>query len=383
MPKSINPLQQRRASSLSQLKRTKPSATPTSREKLDDVGTAPLLSPAGVRQDVVCLIQHIRANTFGGIPERAGINSTQISSTLRFRASLPPIVSLAHLYALSASPTSTERELARLVAQGRVRKVNVPGRGKGGAAVGEGVVLVEEWKACVRENTSLSQELKGKYTALLDSHPTISSVATASLDDDEVRQLVTAGFLTSPAALSASLGDLFASPSSAASLLNVASAGSKAATGTLAAVGGSAAIHDSGGGGSSLATSSTRPAPGARGADLRSREMTFSLPNTGAYLKLLISARAHLAHLLKQLSPRWREAAVHLLREKWDGSLGNAEVRESKRARGEGGPLLPGRTKRWREFMGLEFDFVLAESVGSGSVELFGTGSVGVAARMR
>lgn len=132
-----------------------------------------------------------------------------------------------------------------------------------------------------------------------------------------------------------------------------------------------------------LATSDSRPLPGARLTALQTREMSFSLPNTGAYLKLLANSRTHLITLLKQISPKWREGTLDLLHEKWDGGLGNVFVSEKKRIRGEGGSLLPGKTRKWREYMGLNFDFVLAEALGSGVVELFDTGSVGAAVRMR
>ncbi|QIW96791.1 hypothetical protein AMS68_002309 [Peltaster fructicola] len=381
MPRSQNPLQPSRSSPLSTLKRTKPGSRNAATLRLDDVGAISSLPPEGVRQDIVSLIEYIKEHRFEALPERAGMNSTQISTTLRFRTTLPPIVSLAHLYALSSSPTSTERELARLVARGVIRKVSIPGRGKGGTAIGDGIVLVADWEDCVR-SCSLSDELKDKYIELMKSKSTSLSTRTDNFSSAEIRALVTSGCLTTPAALTASLGDLFKAPTTS-SLLNVSSAGSSAPTGTFAAIGGIGAVHENGGSGSMLATSSTRAAPNARQNELQAREMTFSLPNTGAYLKLLASARTHLIFLLRQMSPKWKEGTIDLLKEKWNGSLGNAEVGEKKRVRGESSGLLVGRTRKWREFMGLEFDYVLAEALGSGVVEIFDTGSVGPAVRLR
>jgi len=111
--------------------------------------------------------------------------------------------------------------------------------------------------------------------------------------------------------------------------------------------------------------------------------MTLSLPSTGAYLKLLTETRAHLLALLKQLSPRYKEAAMNLLKEKWEGNTLNDAASMAKRARGEWSGVLPGKTKRWREFYGLRFEWVLEECVGSGLMELFDTGSVGMGVRAR
>ena len=109
--------------------------------------------------------------------------------------------------------------------------------------------------------------------------------------------------------------------------------------------------------------------------------MTFSLPSTGVYLKLLTSARLHLLALLKQISPRYKEATMELLKEKWDGNIPNDAASRAKRARGEWTGVLPGKTKKWKDFYGLEFEWVLEECVGSGLAEIFDTGSVGIGVR--
>lgn len=386
MPKSINPLiALRRTSSapFSTLKRKKPGISRSSslakedHERLDDTGLIPSLAPPDAPQDVMSLVRYIQSHTFAEIPDRAaGMNSERISEVLRFRTSLPPIVSVAHLHALSRSSTATERELARLVAEGKVRKVSIPGRGKGGAAVGEGVVLAEDWKNRLDEETGISEELKAKYILLMNAHATAPTTSTAMLSNAEIRELVSVGVFTSPAALSSGLGNLFAPPGTG-SLSGISASGFKAATGTQAAVGGYGAVQESGGGGSMLATKDTRPIS-SKGYE---RQMTFSLPSTGAYLKLLVATRQHLLALLKQLSPRYKEATLELLKEKWDGNTPNDAVSQAKRMRGEWSGVLPGKTRRWKEFFGMEFEWVLAESVGSGLIELFDTGSVGLAVR--
>lgn len=383
MPQTSNPLastprRKASASPFSTLQRRKPSRTSCAgkdlADRLDDTGSIPSLAPAGVRQDVLSLVRYIQQTFFDPLPEIAGMNSERISEVLRFRESLPPIVSLAQLHAIAESPTDTERELARLIAQGVVRKLVVPGRGRGGERAGEGVVVVEDWKAVVGKAEGLEQEVKDKYLALLDESRGTSTVDVRSLEKQEVQALVRAGFLTNPSAVA---GGLFAAPGTS-SLLSISSAGSTAPTGSLAAVGGVDALHSSGGSGSALATQPNRPR-----YDKLSHTMTLSLPGTGAYLALLISSRSHLLSLLKQISPRFKESTVEVLREKWEGNVLGDAASVAKRARGEWRGVLPGRTKKWREFWGRAFQGVLAEAVGMGAVEVFGTGmgSIGVRAR--
>lgn len=387
MPKITNPLLRRKSSSpFANLQRSKPNnsrkASATDKEeRLDDTGLVATLAVKGVRQDVVSLMRHIQARAFDEVPDHgAGMGSERTSEVLRFRKGLPPIVTLAHLHAISRSSTETERELARLIAEGKVRKITVPGRGRGGAAVGDGIVLVEDWIQCVRDEDGLDEDVKEKYIALLSTHRTSPTTPTSSLSDTQEHDLVNAGFLTSPNALTSMLGDLFMPPGSSSSLATVSSAGSRAATGTLAAIGGAGAVHDSGGSGSTLATRDKRPSDLVRGKE---REMTFALPGTGIYLKLLVAARQHLLQILKSVSPKYREATMEILKEKWEGNTPNDPVNRLKRERGEWGGVLPGKTKRWREFYGMRFDCVLAECVGSGLVELFDTGAVGMAVRGR
>jgi hypothetical protein len=386
MPKTTNPFARKREvpSPLKVAKRASTSgksrtSKQSTNDKLDDSGIVPSLTPPGVAQDVNTLVRYIHAHMWTEMPERAaGMGSERIGEVLRFRQTLPRVVSVAHVHALASSSTELERELARLIARGAVRKVVVPGRGKGGTAVGEGIVLAEDWQTSIRES-GLDDELKEKYLQLMQANPGSSVAPTTTLSNDEVRTLVQAGFLITTSALSSSLNNLFAAPGASSGTPSYI--GSKAATGTLAAVGGTGAVHESGGGGSTLATSANRPAPGTA---FRSnmQTMTFSLPSTGVYLKLLTSARMHVVGLLKNISPRYQEATLELLKEKWDGNIPNDATARAKRARGEWAGVLPGKTRKWKEFFGLEFEWILEECVGSGLVELFDTGSVGLAVRV-
>lgn len=200
----------------------------------------------------------------------------------------------------------------------------------------------------------------------MDANPTSTTITSATFTLSEVSALTAAGFLTTTTSPD-TRSSLFASLG-AGSLSSLATAGSRHAAGSLEAVGGaSASQHILGG------------VPGQRPTSVT--YYNLSLPNTGAHIKLLIEARTHLLSLLKK--SKYREAPLHVLRERWDGGIMvTDEVTEKKRARGEFAGILPGRTKKWRHFHGLRFEWILEECVGAGLVDLFETGSVGTAARM-
>lgn len=100
------------------------------------------------------------------------------------------------------------------------------------------------------------------------------------------------------------------------------------------------------------------------------------------HIKLLVDARTHLLALLKK--SKFKEAPLDVLRERWDGGVvaGNGEREERKRARREFVGVAPGRTRKWRVFHGMRFEWVLEECVGAGLVEVFETGSVGRGVRV-
>lgn len=344
-------------------------------DRLDDTGIVMAVPPRGVQQDVVSLMKYVQDHMWSEIPERAaGMNSTRIAEVLNYRKNLPTIVSIAHLHAVSKSTTATERELASLVRTGVVRKINVLGRGRGGAALGEGLVLMSSWKALVEES-ALDQALKEKYLDLLASNPSSSAMDAAVFEGTEAAELIRAGFLTSTSALATS-AELFSRPGafSLGTPSSIATAGSTAATGTLAAVGGSDAAHNMGGGGRLHASS--------RSSIKITGDLTFSLPMTGSYLRLLTEARAHLLQLLSKSSPRYKEATKDMLRERWNGGVPvDDPASRAKRARGEWVGVLPGKTKKWKTFYGMEFTWILEECLGSGAIECFQTGSVGLGVR--
>lgn len=142
---------------------TEESTTYDDDEELDDLGVVASLASDLNFRDVPQYMEYIRSRMFSDMPEKAGMNSTRISEVLNFRRSLPPFVTIAHVDALSKSSTVVEREIAELAKKGVVRRVTIPHRGVGAAAVGDGIASVKEWEGLVRAHVGLTDELKGVY----------------------------------------------------------------------------------------------------------------------------------------------------------------------------------------------------------------------------
>ena len=177
----------------------------------------------------------------------AGMNSVRIAEVLNFRRSLPPAASVAHIHALSTSPTRTEREMARLVNSGVARKVLIPGRGTGAEAVGECIVLVEEWQKLVQLESSLADETKRKYCDAL-AH----SSELPTFSQQEAAALTRAGFLAGATSLHSGTEILLRpGASSTGTLADVSTAGSTYISGTVDAAAHGSVDHISGGSGSS------------------------------------------------------------------------------------------------------------------------------------
>ena len=339
-------------------------------EELDDLGTVASLASDLNFRDVPQYMEYIRNRMFSDMPEKAGMNSTRIAEILNFRKQLPPFVTIAHVDALSTSSTMVEREIAELAKKGVVRRVTIPHRGVGAAAVGDGIASVKEWQVLARTHDGLADELKQKYIRLMDANPTSTTVPGSVFTPVEIAALTGTGFLTSTTTLNTTASAFFTSPG-AASLSAISTSGSRHAAGSLEAVGGQHATQHMHGG---TSLSSRAPATGT---------FSFSLPHTGMHIKLLVDARNHLLSILKR--SKSKAAPLDVLRERWDGGVagtGNVEREERKRARREFVGVLPGRTKKWKQFFGMRFEWVLEECVGAGLVELFETGSVGRAARL-
>ncbi|KAF2133902.1 hypothetical protein P153DRAFT_372434 [Dothidotthia symphoricarpi CBS 119687] len=333
-------------------------------DQLDDTGVIASLATDLNFRDVPQYMEYIRNNMFSDMPEKAGMNSTRIAQVLNYQRRMPPFVTISHVDALSTSSTKVEREIAELAQAGIVRRVTIPNRGVGAAAVGDGVALVREWQSLAHAHGVLSDHLKNKYIALMDTNPTSSTIPGIALTPPEISALSAAGFLTSSPATN-NHSSFFAAPG-ASSLTSISTSGSRHAAGSLNAVGGISGTHHMHGG-TSL---SSRPITSTT-------SFNFSLPNTGTYTKLLSEARTHFSNILKKT--KFKEAPLDMLHERWDGGAG-ATDRTS--ARGDFKGVLPGRTKKWKQFYGMRFEWILEECVGAGLVELFETGSVGRGVRL-
>ncbi|KAI9732055.1 MAG: hypothetical protein M1818_007650 [Claussenomyces sp. TS43310] len=327
-------------------------------DRLDDKGLVEALATDLTLRDVAQAIQYVRGRMFAKLPERAGMNSTRIAEVLNFRKALPPMVTVSHVQALLNSPTTVEREIAGLMKEGAIRKIVVPGRG----GMGEGLILFRDLESMIR-HSQLGESVKEAFLSLLHEMPAALTLPRSRIPAENARDLMHAGFITS-AISSWTATDVFSRPGdgsrgTATSLQAV----SRAASGSLAAVGGEGAVHAAGGSGGGA------PLPGFG-------DFSLSLPGTGPFLKLLAGARAHLVSLLSK--SKFREAPEDLLRERWDGGIaGGDAAAEARRNRREYAGVLPGKTRKWKQFYGLTFEWTLEECVGAGMIEVFDTGSVG------
>lgn len=207
-----------------------------------------------------------------------------------------------------------------------------------------------------------------KYIKLMATNPMSTTLPSTAFAPAELATLTGTGFLTSAAPLNNNSSS-FASPG-ASFLSAISTSGSRHAAGSLEAVGGTYATQYMHGGTPLL----SRNAP--------TNNFSFSLPHTGMHIKLLVDARNHLLSILKKT--KFKEASLDMLRERWDGGVatGAGEREERKKARREFVGVLPGKTKKWKSFYGMRFEWVLEECLGAGLVELFETGSVGRAVRL-
>lgn len=311
-----------------------------------------------------------------------GMSSTRIAELLQYRRRLPPLVTVAHVKALlTLSPSAVEREIAEMQRAGVVRKLVVPGRG-GNVGAGEVLILAETYKTLINGANGLSESEKSRFLEVLERFPGRMRIEAGEFGGEGmVRKLVQAGFLTGEsgmegwnvtAAFSGAGGLPGDEEGKRGSLTSIHSI-SRAASGTFAAVGGVDAVHASGGSGGGTGT--RFETGGAFGGN---REFLVAVPSTGSFLKLLAEAKAHLVALLGK--SRFREAPEKLLRERWDGNVGGEDMSvagERRRIRGEFKGVMMGKTRKWKAFWGVSFDWVLGEAVGAGLVEVFETGSVG------
>lgn len=362
-------------------------------EPLPDGGLVHALLTDLTLRDVPQAMRFAHSHMFTPLPEQPssyGLNSTRVADVLNFRRNLPHLTTTMHLHALLKSPTAVERETAELVRAGTLRKVLVLRRGAGNKA-GGGVVefLIESQalEALVHES-GMAKQTQEAFVAWLRANPAKLTVSASDIDRggrpdsggltaSHIDQLVRSGFLTTFHDFDIGhVSSHFARPEDIGTMLSLQSI-SRAAAGSFAAVGGSDALHSAGGSGGGGGVARDEGRPHGTGGDL-----SLAVPGQGAYLKLLTAALTHATTGLLGKA-RYKEMPEGLLRERWDGGVANESKQHAgKRGRREFAGVLPGRTRKWREFSGLAFDWVLHEAVGAGLVEVFETGSVGRAVRL-
>ncbi|KAL4807714.1 serine-threonine protein kinase 19-domain-containing protein [Aspergillus unguis] len=319
---------------------------------LQDLGLSRHIAETTPAKNVLDALRHIQESMFEEIPQRAGMNSVRIAQVLNFRRSLPPLVSVAHVHTILDAPTQVEREIMEAATAGKVRRLIVPGRGNDAAGLGDCLVLTERWESLVKES-ELEEGLKEKFLTVLSRIGNTCAISGSAFSPKEYTALVRAGFIVSSSSL-------------AKGTLSVPSLPNLPSTTPF------------------IAASRTDSQPTDTDSKSRSQFHTatlfLSLPNTGPYLKLLGSARDHLITLLKK-SPSG-ETPLYLLRDRWDGAIeSERSFSVAKRARGEFAGILPGKTKKWKDFYGVSFRWVVEEAVGAGLIEIFDTGSVGPGVR--
>ncbi|RYP54175.1 hypothetical protein DL768_000954 [Monosporascus sp. mg162] len=349
-------------------------------DKLDDVGLVTALATDLNLRDTTQAIHYIRAHMFSPVPqEAAGMNSTRIAEVLNYRKRLPPIVTVSHIQTLLSSPSAVEREIAELARSGFLRRIVVAKRGD----IGETLILAADFEQMVRVSPNLDESTKDAFIAYMKGNPDMQTVRGESLSKTQTSQLIQAGFLTahhtgitSYASVSSTI-DLYSRPEDKGTLTSLETV-SRQPAGSLGTVGGEGAVHNAGGsGGRTRSASAAALAAHSSGAT----ELKLAVPGNGTFLKLLSAALEHFVWLLGR--SRFREAPESVLRDRWVGGIAGGEARHAgKHSRGEFAGVLPGQTRKWRQFYGLSFDWVLREAVGSGLVEVFDTGSVGRGVRI-
>ena len=320
-------------------------------------------------KDVLSAVQYARASMFAALPERAGMNSVRIAEVLNFQRNMPPIVSLAHVHALIAASSKTEREIAALQATGKLRKIKVTGRGNDVSGLADVLITMDGLQALL-ERSDVALDVRASFYDVLGRHPRANSIPYQELPTSHVTALTRSGFLVS-SSLTGSRNVSLAG-SSLVSMPKI----SRAASGSTDATGGDSAFENLGGVGAARRSSSSiyqKPS-------FQTNELVLSVPNVGPYLRLLAAGRVHLIELLGK--SKYKEAPLYLLRERWDGAVdSDSSVSTAKQVRGEFSGVMPAKTKKWKDLYGLNFDWALEECLGAGLIELFETRSVGLGVR--
>lgn len=239
------------------------------------------------------------------------------------------------------------------------------GRGNEVSGLSELLIASDDYEVLLSKS-GLGDEIVTSFVSALKANPRGYALPSSSLPRNHVDLLIRYGFLVVPS-ISGANG---ASAKNSSSVVAPATI-SRSASGSQAAVGGEAAFETLGG------------VNGARRSSSHlGTEYVLSVPGIAAYVQLLGASRDHFLDLLKQFS-RHRQAPLYLLRERWNGNVDSDDnqVSVARRVRDEFSNVQPAKTKKWKAFNGLAFDWVLEECLGAGLIELFDTHSVGLGVR--
>ncbi len=301
------------------------------------------------------------------------MSSTRVAEVLNFRRALPAVATTAHVVALLGSPTATEREIAELTRAGTLRRVVVPRR------AGEALVEVAELARMADDCGGLAAATRAAFRRwLAEERGSAVQVAAGGLTAAMADQLVRAGFLTANTHAAAGRSEgLFSRPEDRTTLVSLETV-ARAASGTVGAVGGEGAVHAAGGSGGRVGgRPRRRPAAVAGRAGERGLHQARG-GGAGAPRRRAGESRPT-ARRPRRCSARSGTAASCST----TTTTTAAARRRPRSGRAASSPAsAPGRTKKWKEFYGLNFDWLLAEAAGAGLVELFETGSVGRGVRL-
>ncbi|KJK78789.1 hypothetical protein H634G_05603 [Metarhizium anisopliae BRIP 53293] len=293
--------------------------------KFGDLGAAPILTSQEelILRDVPQAMRYIRSRMFSAVPG-SGFTSTRLAEVLNYRASMPPLVTAGHVNAvLTSSPGKIERQVAELVGKGVLRRVRVERRG----GVGEALIEVGDLEEMLRRAAAqgeISDAAGAKFRQVLQGDAAAQRVERGGGEGDDgltarqADELVRAGFLTSSTAAPGST--LHVRPEDRTTLTSIQHVARRG--------GGLAALR-------------------------------IAVPGHGRFLKLADAAVDWVREALGKT--KWGEGPESWLKERFEGNG------------------LYGT--RWKEFWGVEWEWVLGQAVGLGVVEVFETGSVGKGVR--
>ncbi|KAK9457214.1 bifunctional purine biosynthesis protein purH [Dipodascopsis uninucleata] len=148
--------------------------------------------------DVVVGIKVVLSRMWEKIPEKGTrLNRDGVADLLRFRKSVPPVVTVAHLHALYPSdPTFIDRELQRVAENGQVRKLIVN--------INTGDVVIESnnyFKILEDASNKFNEFTYKNFELLLKENPVATSFLAQELEeygiseDSGIRDLLSTGFL--------------------------------------------------------------------------------------------------------------------------------------------------------------------------------------------